>query len=66
MTEQDISNICRWVERGAKLALATHHTGRRRLKVSRGPFGLIKAEFRCGPDDLLALSARLMEDKTVH
>jgi hypothetical protein len=66
MTEQDINKICSWIERGARLSLATHHTGRRRLKVSRGPFGLIKHEYRCEPDDIRALSARLMADKTVH
>jgi hypothetical protein len=66
MTEQDIAQICSWVERGAKLALATHHTGRRRLKIYRGPFGLIKHEYRCESDDLRVLSTRLMADKAVH
>jgi hypothetical protein len=66
MTEQDIDKICQWVQNGAKLVLKTHYSGRRKLKIQRGPFGLITNRFICETHQLRELAARLMDSSTVH
>ncbi len=44
--------ICRAVKKGAKLLIGRDHTGRQKLKLVDGPFGLFVERIECDEDDL--------------
>ncbi len=59
MSDNEISLICLWVNRGAKLLVGSNHSGHRKIKVVRGPFGLMTKRFKCSEFDVQRLRKRL-------
>jgi hypothetical protein len=66
MTDQQINDVCSWLSQGAKLMVAQHYSGRRRLKVIRGPFGLVTKRFSCVESDIQRLNARIRESRVIN
>ena len=59
MTENDLTKICAWVSNGAKLYIGRDHAGRSRIKIVRGPFGLLTDRFKCDDRDIVELNRRV-------
>jgi hypothetical protein len=66
MTDQQIENVCAWLSQGAKVYVAQHYSGRRRIKIMRGPFGLKTERFHCREEDLMRLNARIRETRILN
>jgi hypothetical protein len=61
MTNTEIEQICDWVQKGAKLSIGKNPNGARKIKVVRGPFGLIVERFAAEEADIEMLKQRLSE-----
>jgi hypothetical protein len=59
MTESEIARVCESVRRGAEMLVGRDKTGRGKLKLVRGPFGLFVERYQCSEEDLAAIKARL-------
>jgi hypothetical protein len=59
MTEAEIARVCESVRRGAEMLVGRDKTGRSKLKLVRGPFGLFVERYQCSEEDLAAIKARL-------
>ncbi len=59
MTENDLSKICGWMTKGAKLYIGRDPAGRSKIKIVRGPLGLFTQRYHCDDRDLQELSRRL-------
>jgi hypothetical protein len=66
MTDQQINDVCAWLAKGAKVMVANHYSGRRRIKVLRGPFGLATKRFHCLEEDIQRLNSRIRETHTLN
>ncbi len=66
MTEQQINEVCLWLSQGAKVKIAQHYSGRRRVKVVHGPFGLKTVRFNCLEDDIQRLMSRIREQHVIN
>jgi hypothetical protein len=62
MNEPLIDEICEKVRRGAKLYIGKDHTGRKKIKLVRGPFGLITERYDISDAALEDLKRRLASD----
>jgi hypothetical protein len=60
VNERDIDQICHWVNKGAKLMIGADHAGRRKIKVVRGPFGLLTERYHCTEQDITLLRRKLV------
>jgi hypothetical protein len=52
LSEAEIKRICKSVKRGAKLLVGSDHTGRKKIKLVKGPFGLFVERLECSDKDL--------------
>ncbi len=59
MTEEQIQHICKLVHNGGKLYVGREASGRQKLKIVRGPFGLLTERFHCTPEDLKSVRQHL-------
>lgn len=59
MTEAEITRVCTWVKHGGKLLIGRDPSGRKKLKIKHGPFGLLTSRYQCSETDLQRLKARL-------
>ncbi|MDE2384236.1 MAG: hypothetical protein KGO53_06425 [Alphaproteobacteria bacterium] len=59
MKTTEISDICDQVKRGAKLSIGRNHAGKLRLKLQRGPFGVLTARYDISEAQLQVLKAKL-------
>jgi hypothetical protein len=59
MSEIELARICHWVKKGAKLLVGSDHMGHRRIKIVRGPFGLLTKRYKCDYKDIVKLRAKL-------
>jgi hypothetical protein len=66
MTDQQINDVCAWLSQGAKVMIGRHYTGRCRVKVLRGPFGMKAERYRCEASDVLRLKARIKEVRVLN
>lgn len=63
LSELELSRICKSVKNGAKLLIGRDHTGRQKLKLVKGPFGLFVERLDCSEQDL-ALIRKSLSQKT--
>lgn len=54
-----VDRICKKVSRGAKLFATSEHHGKRRVKLVRGPFGLLTEKMEISEQDWRQVKARL-------
>lgn len=66
MLEQDFSRVCRKIGSGAKFRIGRNHTGRTKLKLYTGPFGLFVRRFELSDADLQRLREVLGASKTAR
>jgi hypothetical protein len=66
MLEQDFSRVCRKIGSGAKFRIGRNHTGRIKLKLYTGPFGLFVRRFDRSDADLQRLREVLGASKTAR
>jgi hypothetical protein len=59
MNEFDIDRVCKAVKRGARMYIGRDFTGRQKLKIVRGPFGLFVRRYECSEEDLTAIRGHL-------
>jgi hypothetical protein len=59
MTESEIARVCESVRRGAEMLVGRDKTGRSKLKLIRGPFGLFVERYQCSEEELATIKARL-------
>lgn len=59
MTNSEIEKICGLVEKGAKISIGRAPNGARRIKLTRGPFGLLVERFSANEADVHELKLRL-------
>jgi hypothetical protein len=59
LTEAELSKICRWLSKGAKLYVGRDHAGRSKIKVVRGPLGIFTRRFLCDDQDIQELNRQL-------
>ena len=60
MDDKDISQICEWVNKGAKLFIGRDPFGRSKVKIVRGPLGLLTHRFQCEDSEVTQLRKRLV------
>jgi hypothetical protein len=63
MTNSEITQIRNWIRKGAKIMVGTDYTGRKRIKVKHGPFGIFVSRFTCEPENYENLVAELYNRK---
>ncbi len=59
MTDNELSKICTWMTRGAKLYIGRDHAGRSKIKVVHGPLGIFTERYQCDDQDIQELNRRL-------
>ena len=59
MTNSEIEKICGWVEKGAKISIGRAPNGARRVKINRGPFGLLVERYSANEADVEILKKKL-------
>jgi hypothetical protein len=64
MSEQELSRICNWVKSGAQLFIGADPMGRRKIKIVRGPFGVMTKRFSCSEHDVELLRKMLHTNNT--
>jgi hypothetical protein len=52
LSELERKRICTVVKKGAKLLVGRDHTGRQKIKLVKGPFGLFVERIECTETDL--------------
>lgn len=52
LTESERIRICSVVKKGAKMLVGRDHTGRQKIKLVKGPFGLFVERIECEEADL--------------
>jgi hypothetical protein len=62
MSEQELSRICALVKSGARLFIGSDPLGRRKMKIVRGPFGVLTKRIKCSDSDVERLRAMLKTD----
>jgi hypothetical protein len=66
MTEQQLNDLCNWHAKGAKIKVAQHYSGRRRVKISHGPFGFFTKRISCLDTDLQRFNAQILKKPTLN
>jgi hypothetical protein len=61
LSESELSHICKSVKNGAKLLIGRDHTGRQKLKLVKGPFGLFVKRMDCSENDLALIRKSLAQ-----
>jgi hypothetical protein len=64
MSEQELLRIRDWVQHGAQLFIGSDPLGRRKIKVVRGPFGVMTKRFSCSDSDVERLRKMLNAPKS--
>jgi hypothetical protein len=59
MTESEINRVCTAVKHGARMMVGRDHTGRQKLKIIKGPFGLFVKRYECSEADISVIRAKL-------
>jgi hypothetical protein len=62
LSENELKRICRSVQKGAKLLVGRDHTGRQKLKLVKGPFGLFVERLECSDSDLAFIRKSLSDN----
>jgi hypothetical protein len=62
LSEFELNRICKSVKRGAKLLVGRDHTGRQKLKLVKGPFGLFVERLECSDSDLAFIRKSLSDN----
>jgi hypothetical protein len=66
MNEIEIDRVCKAVKRGARMYIGRDFSGRQKLKIVRGPFGLFVRRYECSEEDLSAIRGRLTTGQTKY
>jgi hypothetical protein len=61
LTAKDTDQIVAWARKGAKVLIGRDHTGRHKIKIRHGLFGLKTTRLQCEPQDVEQLRKRLSE-----
>jgi hypothetical protein len=61
MSEMQLAWICQLVNHGAKIYIGSDYMGNRKIKVVRGPFGLLTKRFSCNDGDVDRLRRKLAQ-----
>lgn len=59
LSSEELDRICQWVAKGGRLLIGRDHSGRRKIKIVRGPFGLLTQRFTCSEQDVESLRRRM-------
>lgn len=59
MTNSEIEKICELVEKGAKISIGRAPNGARRIKLTRGLFGLLVERYSANEADVTEIKQRL-------
>jgi hypothetical protein len=63
LSENDLQRICHSVKKGAKLLVGRDHTGRQKIKLIKGPFGLFVERLECSEKDLAFIRQNLSKSR---
>ena len=66
MTEAEIDLICKKVAKGARLLIGRDHSGRQKIKLVSGIFGLLTTRLQCDDNDIAKLRMRLAGNSKIH
>jgi hypothetical protein len=61
MTSNEIEQIVALARKGAKIMIGRDHTGRNKIKIKHGLFGLQTKRVSCEPSEMEMLKRRLSE-----
>jgi hypothetical protein len=59
LSESERIRICNIVRNGAKMLVGRDHTGRQKIKLIKGPFGLFVERIECTDVDLIQIRKML-------
>ncbi len=59
MTDQQMDRICRLVAAGARLMIGKTPSGQRKVKLVRGPFGMLTERYELDSQELEMLKSKL-------
>ena len=65
LSETERRRICTAVENGAKLMIGRDPTGRQKIKIVKGPFGLFVERYECSDVDLMQIRKQLTKKSSV-
>jgi hypothetical protein len=66
LTENELTKVCGWVIKGAKLYVGRDYSGRAKIKVVHGPLGLFTDRYQCEDRDIEELNRRVQDYKSQH
>lgn len=64
LSESERVRICSVVKNGAKLLVGRDHTGRQKIKLIKGPFGLFVERIECNEEDVAFIRKSLANKKS--
>ena len=59
MSDPEVERICKLVNGGAKLMIGRNHQGQSKIKIIRGPFGILSERFYVSEEQLIGVKDRL-------
>jgi hypothetical protein len=65
LSELERKRICNSVRSGAKMLVGRDHTGRQKIKLVKGPFGLFVERFECTETDLIYIRKALSKSTSI-
>jgi hypothetical protein len=64
LSESERKRICTVVKKGAKILVGRDHSGRQKIKLVKGPFGLFVERIECSDVDVSIIRKMLSNDKS--
>jgi hypothetical protein len=65
LSESERDRVCKLVRNGAKMFVGRDHTGRQKIKLVKGPFGLFVERIECSEVDLIQIRKTLSKSNSV-
>jgi hypothetical protein len=65
LSESERKRICTVVKKGAKILVGRDHSGRQKIKLVKGPFGLFVERIECSDADVSVIRKMLSNNKSV-
>jgi hypothetical protein len=65
LSESERKRICECVRKGARMLVGRDHTGRQKIKLVKGPFGLFVERIECTETDLIYIRKALSKSTPI-
>lgn len=65
LSDSERMRICSAIKKGAKMMIGRDHTGRQKIKLIKGPFGLFVERIECSEADVVKIRKELTQKNSV-